>query len=71
MDISRDNLDKHCYLNTVKEGKTKVSILDQKRAETVRILQERYGFPSDEDFILLKYTVVECIICSMSYYDNR
>ena len=45
------NLDKHCYLNTVKEGKTTFSILDQKRLEAVRILQERCGFPSDEDFI--------------------
>ena len=27
------------------------SILDQKRAEAVRILQERCGFPSDKDFI--------------------
>ena len=30
MDISEANLDKHCYLNTVKEGKTSFSILDQK-----------------------------------------
>ena len=52
MDIREANLDKHCYLNTVKEGKTTFSILDQKRAEAVRILQERCGFPSDEDFIL-------------------
>ena len=27
------------------------SILDQKRVEAVRILHERYGFPSDEDFV--------------------
>ena len=40
-----------CYLNTVKEGKTTFSILDQKRAEAVRILQERCDFPSDDDFI--------------------
>ena len=51
MDISEANLDEHCYLNTVKEGKTTFSILDQKRVEAVRILQERCGFPSDEDFI--------------------
>ena len=51
MDISEADLDEHCYLNTVKEGKTTFSILDQKRAEAVRILQERCGFPSDEDFI--------------------
>ena len=51
MHISEIELDKHCYLSTVKDGKTTFSILDQKRAETVRILQERYGFPSDKDFI--------------------
>ena len=28
MDISEADLDKHCYLNTVKEGKTTFSILD-------------------------------------------
>ena len=31
MDISEANLDKHCYFNTVKEGKTIFSILDQKK----------------------------------------
>ena len=51
MDISKAELDEHCYLNTVKDGKTTFSILDQKRVETVRILQEKYGFPSDKDFI--------------------
>ena len=51
MDISKAELDKHCYLNTMEEGKTTFFILDQKRAEAVRILQERYGFPADEDFI--------------------
>ena len=51
MDISEDKLDKHCYLNTVNEEKATFSILDQKRAEAVRILQERCGFPSDKDFI--------------------
>ena len=51
MDISIAKLDEHCYLNTVKEGKTTFSILDQKRAEAVRILQERCGFPLDKDFI--------------------
>ena len=44
------------WTNTVisipkKNIKTTFSILDQKRAETVRILQERCGFPSDKDFI--------------------
>ena len=56
MNISEADLDKHCYTNTVKKGKTTFSIFDQKRAEAVRILQERYGFPSDEDFI----HVLEC-----------
>ena len=51
MDISKANLEEHCYLNTVKEGKTMFSIFDQKRAEAVRILQEICGFPSDKDFI--------------------
>ena len=51
MDISEADLDRHCYLNTVKEEKRTFSILDQKRAEAVRILQEQCGFPSDEIFI--------------------
>ena len=38
MDISEADLDKHYYLNTVKKEKTIFSILDQKRAEAVRIL---------------------------------
>ena len=60
MDISEAELDKHCYLNNVKDGKTTFSILDQKRAEAVRILQERCGFPSDEDFVnYLEYNSIE------------
>ena len=51
MDISKADGDKHCYLNTVKHGKALYSILDQKRAEAVRIQQERCAFPSDKDFI--------------------
>ena len=51
MDISEADLDEHCYLETVKKGKTIFSVLDQKRTEAVRILQERSRFPSDEDFI--------------------
>ena len=51
MDISEAELDEHWYLTTVKDGKTTFSIPDQKRAGAVRILQERCGFPSDEDFI--------------------
>ena len=60
MDISKAKLDKYCYLNTVKDGKTTFSILDQKRAEAVRILQERCGFPSDKEFInALEYHSIE------------
>ena len=51
MDISKANLEEHYYLNTMKEGKTIFSILDQNRSEAVRILQGRCGFPSDEAFI--------------------
>ena len=51
MDISEADLNKHCYLNTVNEGKTTFSIIDQKRSDAIRILQERCGFPSDKDFI--------------------
>ena len=51
MDISKADLDEHCYLNTVKDKKTTFSVLNQKRAEAVRILQERCGFPSDKDSI--------------------
>ena len=50
MDISEADGDEHYYLNTVKHGKSLYSIIDQKRAEAVRILQERCGFPSNEDF---------------------
>ena len=52
-------MDKYCYLNTVKEGKT-FCILDQTRAEAVRVLQEQYGFSSDKDFIhKLEYNTLE------------
>ena len=51
MDISKAEMDKHCYLNTVKDRKTTFFILDQKRAEAVKVLQERCGFPLDVDFI--------------------
>lgn len=51
IDISEADGDEHCYLNNVKHGKSLYSIIDQKRAEAVRFLQERCGFPSDEDFI--------------------
>ena len=46
MDISEAGLDKHFYVNTVKEGKKTFLILDQKRAGAVIILKERCGFPS-------------------------
>ena len=51
MDISEADLDEHCYLNTVKKGKTIFSVLNQKRAEVIKILQEQCGFLTDEDFI--------------------
>ena len=51
MDISEAELDKHYYLNTVKDRKTTFFILDQKRATAVRILQERCGFQSDKNFM--------------------
>ena len=51
MDISKGDGDKHCFLNTMKHGKALYSIIDQKRAEAVRILEEQCGFPSNKDFI--------------------
>ena len=60
MDISKAELDEHCYLDTVKDEKTIFSILDQKRAEAVRIFQERCGFLSDKDFInALEYNSIK------------
>ena len=44
-------MDEHCYLNIVKDRETTFSILDQKRAEAVRVIQEKYRFPLDVDFI--------------------
>ena len=63
MDISEANLDEHCYLNTVKEGKTTFSILDQKRVEVVRTLQESCTFPFNKDFI----SALECSIEGMDF----
>ena len=51
MDISEENVEEHCYFNTVKKGKLLFSILRQKRAEAVRTLQKRCAFPSNKDFI--------------------
>ena len=60
MDISKGDVDKHCYLNTVKQGKLLFFILDNKRAEAVRILQERCAFPSDEYFLnAMTYNYIE------------
>ena len=39
MDISKADVDEHCYLNTVNQGKSSFSILDQNRDEAIRILQ--------------------------------
>ena len=66
MDISKAEMDKYCYLNTVKDRKTTLSILDQKRAEAVRVLQERCGFPSDVDFInALKCNSIDRVLTSV------
>ena len=60
MDISKANVEDHCYFNTVKKGKAIFSILGQKRAEVVRTLQEQCAFPSNEDFInALEYNFIE------------
>ena len=49
MNICKAEINKHWYLNTVKDRKTTLSILDQKKAQAVIVLQERCGFPSDID----------------------
>ena len=60
MNISEAYVEDHCYLNTMKKGKTLLSILDQKRVEAVRILQERCDFPSKKYFInALEYNSIE------------
>ena len=52
MDIGEGKPDGHCYLfNSVRNNQRNFSILDQKRAEACRLLQEKCGFPSDTDFI--------------------
>ena len=51
MDIGEGNPDGYCYFNSVQNNQRNFSILDQKRAEECRVLQEKCGFPSDEDFI--------------------
>ena len=50
--------DHQCHFNTIEKTKMQFSTQDQKRAEKVRILQERCGYPSDEDFI----NALECNI---------
>ena len=50
--------DQQCHFNTIEKTKMQFSTQDQKRAEKVRILQERCGYPSDEDFI----NALECNI---------
>ena len=49
--MSEGDVNNHCYLNTVKQGKSLFSILDQMSTEAVKILKERCAFPSDKDFI--------------------
>ena len=51
MDVSEANVKERCYFNSVKKGKSSLSILNRKRAEAVRTLQERCAFPSDKEFI--------------------
>ena len=52
MDIGEGKPDGHCYaFNSVRNNQRNFSILDQKQAEACRLLQEKCGFPSDEDFI--------------------
>ena len=52
MDIGEGKPDGHCYLfNSVRNNQRNFPILDQKRAEACRLLQEKCGFPSDTDLI--------------------
>ena len=51
MGINKTNLEGHCYFNTVKKGKLMFSILDQKRAKAIKVLQKQYTFLYDKDFI--------------------
>ena len=51
MDISEANVEEHCHFNTMKKRNSLFSILDQVRAEAVKILQELCAFLSDKDFI--------------------
>ena len=51
MDIGKGKPDGYCYFNSVRNSQRNFSILDQKQAEAYRLLQEKCGFPSDEDFI--------------------
>ena len=51
INIIETNEEEHCYFNTVKKGKGLFSILDQKRVEAVRNLQECRVFLSNGDFI--------------------
>ena len=51
MGISKGDVDKYYYFNTLNQGKSLFSIVDQNRVEAVRILQECCTFLSDEDFI--------------------
>ena len=49
-------MEEHCHFNTVKKGKSLISILDQKRAKAVRTLLVNCAFPFNKDFI----NVLEC-----------
>ena len=67
IDISKADLEEHCYLNTEKKRKTLFSILDQEIAEVVMILQEQYGFSSDKDSI----NALECDFIDGVVLDRR
>ena len=67
MDIGQGEPDGYCHFSTVKKGKLKFSMMDQKRAKAVRLLQEQCGFPSDEDFI----NALECNVISGVDFGRR
>ena len=51
LDIGESEPDGYCHFNTVKNRKLKFSMINQKRAKAVRLLQEMCGFPAYENFI--------------------
>lgn len=51
LDIGQTEYDGHCNFSTIEKTKSSFSLLDQKWAKAVQLLQEQCGSPSDEDFI--------------------